>query len=379
MLRAALAHLRDVRASRAVRDGPPVSGAIRGRAAAALHFRARQTHLDGRLPAGSHRPAAWGGLQDTVPRAALSALHARMQGVGPDAWEDPALVQVWFRCADYVVPAADLAVFTLGSLPRDPERAAALDAFAAAVAEELDGRPLPARQVVAALPPVLAGAGLAARDDPERTAGILLRAASVAARYRIRWDARTVTVIPIERPDADPEGARLELARRFLGWHGPATDTMFARWAWVSRRDAAETWARLAPELVPVDLEGRARQLLARDEEALTRARAPEGVRLLPEGDPLWAVDRSLVGWDPAGAAEPGRDERGTAVTCRLVNSLAGRILVDGRIEGAWGREGARMAIHLWRPPAVDVDLVLAEAETFAGPIGAPIRVRRLT
>ncbi|HXM54262.1 MAG TPA: crosslink repair DNA glycosylase YcaQ family protein [Candidatus Dormibacteraeota bacterium] len=317
-------------------------------------------------------------MQDTVPRAGLSALHARLEGVGPSSWEDPALVQVWFRCADYVLPAADLAVFTLGALPRDPERAAALDAFAAAVGEVLDGRPLPTREVVAALPPVLALAGQSFGRDAEHALSMLLRGASVAGRYRIRWDARTVTVIPAERPDTDPEATRLELARRFLGWHGPATDAVFARWAGVSRRDAAETWARLAPELVPVDLEGRARQLLARDEEALAGAQPPPGVRFLPMGDPLWAVDRGLVGWDVVGVPAPTCDERGTAITSRLVNSLGGRILVDGRIEGAWGREQARMAIHLWRPAAVDVDRVLAEAAGFAGPIGAPIRVRRL-
>jgi hypothetical protein len=355
------------------------AGAIRVDAAAVLHFRARQTRLDRRLPAGSHRVAAWGGLQDTVPRAALSALHARMEGVGPASWEDPALVQVWFRGSDYVVPAADLAVFTLGALPRDPARAAAMDAFGAAVAEVLDGRPLPRREVVAALPPVLARAGVGLGHDPDRAASMLLRTSAAAARYLIRWDARTIAVLPVERPDADPEAARLELARRFLGWHGPATDAMFSRWASVSPPDAAQTWARLAPELVPVDVAGQARHVLARDEEALAGARPADGVRLLPMGDPLWALDRALVGWDAADVPAPVRDERGEAVTSRLVNSLGGRILVDGRLEGAWGREQARMAIHLWRPDATELDRVLAEAEAFAGPIGAPIRVRRLS
>jgi Winged helix DNA-binding domain len=188
-----------------------------------------------------------------------------------------------------------------------------------------------------------------------------------------------VTVIPVERPDADPEAARLELARRFLAWHGPATDAMFSRWAWVSRPDAARTWARLAPELATVEVAGQARQLLARDEEALRGARPPEGVRLLPMGDPLWALDRRLLGWDAPDVPAPVRDERGEAITRRLVNSLGGRILVDGRIVGSWGREQARMAIHLWRPDGAELDRVLAEAEGFSGPIGAPIRVRRLS
>jgi hypothetical protein len=41
-------------------------------------FRLRANHLDQRLPAGSLADAAFAGLQDSVPRAALVALHARV-------------------------------------------------------------------------------------------------------------------------------------------------------------------------------------------------------------------------------------------------------------------------------------------------------------
>ena len=55
------------------------------------------------------------GLQDSVPRSALHSLHARVEGISHDAWEDPALVQVWgLRYTTYVVPAGDHAAFTLG-------------------------------------------------------------------------------------------------------------------------------------------------------------------------------------------------------------------------------------------------------------------------
>lgn len=56
-------------------------------------FRAGATHLGKRFAAGEHVQAAFGGLQDSAPRAALLALHARMEDVGPGAWEDPKLVQ----------------------------------------------------------------------------------------------------------------------------------------------------------------------------------------------------------------------------------------------------------------------------------------------
>ena len=78
--------------------------------------------LDERLPPGSDslRRAGWAGLQDSMPRAALLSIHARVEGTEASAWEDPSLVQVWGpRFSAYVVPASDLALFTLGRLP-DP-------------------------------------------------------------------------------------------------------------------------------------------------------------------------------------------------------------------------------------------------------------------
>src|SRR5262249_23564618 len=156
---------------------------------------------------------------------------------------------------------------------------------ATAIADVLDGRPMRSGDVNARLPEAFARRG----GDPARLpAG--LRTASVTGHYRIRWDARTVSVLPAEPPAADPEDSRMELARPFLSWHGPATAAQFMRWSAVSRTDAAQTWAALGPELVPVVVDGDARHLLARDEEALRGARPAAGVRLLPAGDPYLAV-----------------------------------------------------------------------------------------
>ncbi|MBO0681793.1 MAG: winged helix DNA-binding domain-containing protein [Candidatus Dormibacteraeota bacterium] len=372
-LSAALAHLRDFRIARtASAEVLAQAGALQVDLARVLAFRSRATHLDQRLPAGSHVEAARGGLQDTVPRAALAALHARVERVEPDSWEVPDLCQVWFRWADYVVPRQDFAVFTLGALPRAADRAQALRVVASAVCELLQGRPLSSREVRAGLPAVLSRAG----HDHAPEAGILLRAACVSGRYLIRWDARTVTVIPTGPPDMDAEDARRELATRFLGWHGPASAAQFARWAGMAREDAAETWTGLARELIPVSLEGRARELLARDEEALTRAEPAFGVRLLPMGDPYLALDRNL--FDAPGAfPPPTEDDRGQPVTSRLVNSLGGRVLVDGRIVGSWGRHQHHLSIHLWDPG--ERERVRAEAETFAGPIGRPMTLSWLS
>ena len=84
-----------------------------------LAFRRRAGALDERLPFApeSLRRAAWAGLQDSMPRAALLSIHARVKGAHPSSWEDPSLVQVWGpRWSVYVVAAHDRAFFTLGRL-----------------------------------------------------------------------------------------------------------------------------------------------------------------------------------------------------------------------------------------------------------------------
>src|SRR5574340_566709 len=85
-----------------------------------LAFRRRVAALDERLPRGQSalRRAAWAGLQDSMPRAALLSIHARMQGTKPESWEDPSLVQIWGpRFSTYVVAKRDLGIFTLSRLP----------------------------------------------------------------------------------------------------------------------------------------------------------------------------------------------------------------------------------------------------------------------
>ena len=87
-----------------------------------LAYRRSVQALDERLPAGadSLRQAAWAGLQDSMPRAALLSIHARVEGTEPSTWEDASLVQLWGpRFSAYVVAARDLAVFSLGRLPDD--------------------------------------------------------------------------------------------------------------------------------------------------------------------------------------------------------------------------------------------------------------------
>ena len=96
-----------------------------------LGFRRHVGELDERLPSGrrSLRAAAWAGLQDSMPRAALLSIHARVADTTPSTLQDPSLVQIWGpRYSAYAVPARDVAPFTLGRLPVDDKgRARAVD------------------------------------------------------------------------------------------------------------------------------------------------------------------------------------------------------------------------------------------------------------
>src|ERR1700735_308093 len=107
-----------------------------------LAFRRHTGALDERLPAGrsSLRRGARAGLQDSMPRAAAASIHARVEGTGPSTWEDPSLVQIWGpRFSVFVVPARDLAVFTLGTLPDDARGRKRAQDLAARLATFLGG------------------------------------------------------------------------------------------------------------------------------------------------------------------------------------------------------------------------------------------------
>ena len=151
-----------------------------------LRYRARVSHLDAKLPAGSFAEAAWGGLQDSVPRSGVVALHARVEDTQPGSWEDPSVVQIWFRGgADYIVPRDDAGIFTLGWLPRDAEQARDLDRVADLIHQVTDGTTREVREVWS----LLEGEG------PNR-----IKAASATGRVHIRWDASRIWLIPAERP-----------------------------------------------------------------------------------------------------------------------------------------------------------------------------------
>jgi hypothetical protein len=317
-------------------------------------YRLRASHLDAKLPPGAFADAAWGGLQDSVPRGGVIALHARVEGTQPDSWEDPSLVQIWFRGgADYIVPRADVGVFTLGARPRDAEQAARLDRLADEIHDAARGETLTVRELASRLP------------HGDR---ILVKTTGPTGRIHIRWDASNIWLIPVERPDLDPEDARLELGRRFIRSFGPTTKALLTRWTGVSTDDAAATWKALEPALVEVTLvgdearSGETRFALATAVDALTRAEPVEGVRLIPFDDTFAKLDKELLVADRANREmvfPPVGMSRGY---------IPGPVLVDGEIVGVWGRQQRKVTIHAWRRLGASVRAAIEE-EALSFPI----------
>jgi hypothetical protein len=286
--------------------------------------RLRANHLAARLPAGSFTSAAFAGLQDSAPRAALVALHARVERVAAGDWAAPSLVQTWApRGAVFVVPRDDLAVFAVGIVPRDPELRRLVHELAARAGRSVTEERVRGGEasVVGPVPSALAA---------HFRKGPVPRLAFAVGGVELRWDARTTSLLPGPPLDADEEEARRELARRFLRSLGPATPELFAAWAGVAEGDARETFRAIAGELVAVEWEGGVGWLLAADADALAAAEPLEGTRLVPfGGDPV--LQPGYEGWPRREGLPPW--------------ACSGLAVVDGEAVAAWGRRGQRVTL----------------------------------
>jgi len=308
-----------------------------------LSFRRRVGALEERLPPGprSLRTAAWAGLQDSMPRAALLSIHARVEGAHPQIWDDDAFVQVWGpRWATYVVPAEDYAIFTVGRHPDSASGRERAESFAARIAAR----------------------------DPKLT--VAARYATTTGTVLIRWDgARAPGVWTVPRPEIEPLEARRELARRYLHVFGPGTSASFAKWAGVKAKEGASALEGL--ELLPVETPLREGSILASD-EALVREKAERStaVRLLPSGDAYWlfhdAPQRELL--------VPDARQRAALWTPRV---WPGALLIAGELAGTWRRAQGDLSLETWRP-LTKSERAGVEAEAASLPLPgltAPVRV----
>jgi hypothetical protein len=294
-----------------------------------LAFRRRVGGLDERKPKSPKtlRQAAWAGLQDSMPRAALLSLHARLEGVGPSTWEDPALAQLWGpRYSTYVVPKRDFALFSLGRHPESGKGRLRAERMAERLRVHLGDARATDREIGRAL-------GI----------GNSIRYAATTGSVAIRWDgARAPLVWIVPAADIEPADACRELARRYLHIFGPTTAGQFARWAGASRGSAAAAFASLESALVPVRSPLGDEWLLADDEPSMLAAEtAAAPARLLPSGDTYFLLDgaeRELLVTRP--------DWRQQLWTSRV---WPGALLVDGEIRGTWRRAQHTVRIDAWQ------------------------------
>lgn len=342
-------------------------------------FRARAHRLDQRISgdAALAEVASLCGVQDSPPGSAVMALSARVEGVTSDLldkalWHDKSLLRTWaMRGAPFIVPTADLPVFTTGVLPVDEEGrtnlisavtkslddlSGGLDDYVAASAEVvrdvLAGRRLEinelgyqaAERIAATLP----------EDDRAvweaegpHAAGQPLGEAVVHFCIRILTLQKVLCFAPREGrkapfvlldewlkqvPSTQAEDARRDLVTRYLHAYGPSTPAGLARWLGVTPSDAAAWWDLV--EVLPVDVDGSRCWLLDGDLAALDENQDEpiEGVRLLPPSDPfLQLADRDLL------VPDRGRQRE----LWRTLHS-PGALLVDGEVVGTWrGRKRA--------------------------------------
>ena len=316
-----------------------------------LAFRRRVGSLDERLPRGraALRRAAWAGLQDSMPRAALHSIHARVEGTRATAWDDPSLVQVWGpRYQVYVVATRDLAVFTLGRLPDAGATRRKADDLAARLS-------------------ILLGGARMRYDDAGQALGVhpnALRYAALTGTVALRWEgARRPVVWTLPAPAMDAAEAARELARRHLHVFGPATSAGLAHWAGIGARTARAVLDELVDELLPARTPLGDAWLLARDEAAAREPLAsPAPARLLPSGDAytlgVTNEERALL--------VPDGTRRRELWTPRV---WPGAVLVGGTVVGTWRRAQARVTIHPWqRLSRAAREVVVAEAESLPLP-----------
>ncbi len=286
--------------------------------------------LDRRLPAGpdSLRRAAWVGLQDSMPRAALLSIHARVADITAGSWEDPDLVKVWGpRFSVFVVAAVDHGLFTVALLPDEPRGRERAERLAAQLHDLLDD-------------------GVDSLEEAGRRAGVhpnAFRYAAATGTLLIRWDgARRPRIFVCPPPEIDPGEARSKLARRYLHVFGPTTAASFARWSGLPAIRAEAVFSALRPSLLQVGTPIGVAWILASDEGSFrSEARPRAAVRLLPSGDAyflLHGAERELLVSDP--------DQRARLWTPRV---WPGALLVDGEVVGAWRRAGRRVRVQAWR------------------------------
>src|SRR3989441_9479947 len=316
--RKALSELSGVRRPMTARA--PVTDAIRASPDQVSAFRLSRHHLVKRAPALALAQVAgdMAGAQAQLLSAAQISLWARTRGLCVEdvenaLWRDRTLVKSWcIRGALHIIPSKDFAVFVRGSDRRNARSTAwlvrarmpidAVDRLVEAMRDGLD-RPLTRSEIAER---IAASLGIKSVEKSHRGWG----GASTATGFRIAGKMLSIDGIvflaclrglacfgpargaqaTFVRPEnwlpawneLPVEKAELELLRRYLRAHGPATVRDFALWTYMTAADSREIWARLEPQLAQVDVDGQIGWYRLKDLPALRRSELRKPVIRLP-------------------------------------------------------------------------------------------------
>src|SRR5256886_2471515 len=319
--RTAKAYPRNLGCARPMNPRATVIDAQRASPEQVSAFRLSRHHLVKRASASALAQVAgdMAGVQAQVLSAAQISLWARTRGLSADdvenaLWRDRTLVKSWcIRGALHIIPSKDFAVFVRGGDRRNARSTAWLvrarmpiegvDRLVEAMRDGLD-RPLTRSEIAERITASLGiksvekshrGWGGTSTATGFRIAGKMLSLDGIVFLACLRGLAcfgpargAQATFVRPEKwlpdwNDLPVEKAELELLRRYLRADGPATVSDFALWTYMTAPDSREIWARLEPEMAPVDVDGRIGWVLREDLPALRRSKLDEPViRLLP-------------------------------------------------------------------------------------------------
>ena len=279
-----------------------------------LAFRASGHHLGVRLPAAELSNAVGAiGIRD-VRGSAVVSLHARVEGVTQSdldrAMDEKTILDVISaRGTDTLVPAEDVAVFTVGTLPAGDESLRArlkpflpvLDRSGYTATDALERAKDVARGVLAAGPlDIGALSGALTRALPALSpmcrgrCGVahieqgLFDLVGESGIWRHERVDGVRLYVPMDEPIAH-EDARTELLRRYLRCYGPSTAAQFAQWCGISVKDATRSLSGAETTAV-----ARGTYVLTEDLPRLESPPEATGVRILPPRDP-YLLDRDRV------------------------------------------------------------------------------------
>lgn len=277
----------------------------------ALAFRLARQHLSAPAPDALTAARALIGAQAQVHSAAIFQLRARTAGGFSDdaasgaLWRDRTLVRLWaHRGTVHLMARDDLGLLLALRRHRvgyyqnwyegDGLTPAQVEGLVAAIAETLAVHgPHSRMDLSRRLVPML---GEWARPWLEHSWGGVIKLACALGHVchgpAVDGEEREAKFVHLpgwagemEMPEARP--AMAEMLRRYLSVYGPATAADARKFFGLGAGPIAEAFADLAPDLMPVDFNGRPAWILAADEAAVRTAEHEAGaIAVTPLFDP---------------------------------------------------------------------------------------------